>query len=72
MANESVAATTTQPIDIDGASLRLSNAYAIADLLSECNQDQLCKGTLSGIAYMLMELLSETKDLITGKTEAQP
>jgi len=58
-------------IDIDGASLRLSNAYAIADLLSECNQEQLCEGTLSGVAYMLMELLKETKDLISGKTEVQ-
>ena len=50
----------------------MSRVDAIADLLSECNQDQLCKGTLSGIAYMLMEMLSETKDLITGKTEVQP
>lgn len=56
---------------VDAVSLRLSNAHAIVDLLSECNQEQLCKGSLSGIAYMLMELLSETKDLITGKMEAQ-
>lgn len=74
MTTESVAATTTQPFDtdvIDEASLRLSSAYAIADLLSECNQEQLCKGTLPDLAYLLMKLLSETKDLITGKTEAQ-
>jgi hypothetical protein len=56
---------------VDAVSLRLSNAHAIVDLLSECNQEQLCKGSLSGIAYMLMELLSETKDLIAGKTEVQ-
>ena len=57
---------------IDDVSLKLSNAFAIADLLSECNQEQLCNGTLSGIAYRLMQMLSETKDLITGKTEVQP
>lgn len=57
---------------IDGITLRLSSAYAIADLLSECNQEQLCKGTLAELSYLLMRLLSETKDLVTGKTEAQP
>lgn len=56
---------------INQAGLLLSSAYAVADLLSECNQNQLCKGTLSGVAYMLMEMLQETKDLINGKTEAQ-
>lgn len=56
---------------IDEASLLLNNARAIADLLSECNQDQLCEGTLSGIAYMLMEMLKEAKDLITGDKEPQ-
>lgn len=63
---------TTSTGVIDEASQRLSRAYAIADLLSECNQEQLCEGTLSGVAYMLMELLKETKDLISGTTEAQP
>lgn len=56
---------------IDACTLRLSGAYAIADLLSECNQDELCKGTLSGIAYLLMQMLEETSDLISGKTGAQ-
>ena len=59
-------------IDIDGACLRLSNAHAIADLMMECDPGQLCSGTLSGAAYVLMELLSEAKGMITGETEAQP
>jgi hypothetical protein len=74
MANESVTATTTSPISIDvidATSFRLSNALAITDLLMECNPQRLGKGTLAGAAYVLMELLGETKDLITGKMEAQ-
>ena len=64
--------STAIDIDIiDEASQRLSGAHAIADLLSECNQEQLCKGTLAEIAYLLMKLLSEARDLVTGKTEVQ-
>ena len=59
-------------IDIDGAVLRLDNAHAIADLMMECDPGQLCKNTLAGAAFVLMELLSEAKELVTGEAEVQP
>lgn len=57
---------------IDDVSLKLSNAHAIADLMMECDPGQLCENTLAGAAFVLMELLDETRELIAGKTEAQP
>ena len=52
---------------IDATSSRLSRALAIADLIMECDPLQLSKHTLSNTASVLIDLLSETKDLITGK-----
>jgi hypothetical protein len=56
---------------VDATSLRLSKALAIADLIMECKPGALSKHTLSNAAGLLIDLLGDTKDLITGKMEVQ-
>lgn len=75
MATESATATAQPESDtidlIDATSIRLSKALAITDLIMECDPAALSKHTLSNAAGLLMDLLFETKDLITGKMELQ-
>lgn len=74
MATESVIANKSSLSTnvIDEVSQRLNRAHAIADVLSEGDSGNFCKGTLSELSYLLMQLTSEAHELITtGKVEVQ-
>jgi len=70
MATENATTTKSESdaIDlVDATSIRLDKALCIADLIMECDPGSLHKQTLGGAASLLIDLLSETKDLICGK-----
>jgi len=56
---------------IDATSLLLLRSLAIADLIRTCDPDLLNKSTLRTAGNDLLDLLTEAKDLIDGKTEVQ-